>query len=204
MKTYKIEQLISKKEHTPFITKFGGQPDWIETPQWPVSPAWSGRPLKFMGQIRLNDFYARLKEPTLAYIFLTQPEDRDDDFYDPDIIFYDEGENAVIIQPNGKIPEYIQVEERRIGPTVDNEQIWIPQVTELEEEETAEFEDIDIDKFCGIPARIYDDIPNPDSSLLLQLHTGWQPFYINAGAAPTLFVFLGEKKDEGYLFIEDL
>lgn len=203
MKAYIIEQWISKKEYMPFITKFGGQPDWLAEPQWPVSPARSGRPLKFIGQIRLNDFYDELEKLTLAYIFLTQPKDRDDDFYDPDIIFTDEGENAIIIQPNGNIPEYIQVGERRTGPTVDKEQIWIPQITKMEEEETAEFEDIDIDKFCGIPANVYHTMSRPGSSLLLQLHTNWLPFYVNAGGAPVLFAFLGEKRDEGYLFIED-
>ena len=71
----------------------------------------------------------------------------------------------------------------------------------LEEEETAEFEDIDIDKFCSIPACIYDNMPESVSHLLLQLHTNWQSFYINAGAAPNLFVILEEKKDEGYLLL---
>lgn len=47
------------------------------------------------------------------------------------IIYPDEGEAAVIIQPGGKIPEYIHVENFRTGPTVDSKNIWIPRTTEM-------------------------------------------------------------------------
>lgn len=110
MRTYKIDAFITKSSDEHYITRFGGQPDWIASPQWPVSLPWDNRTLKFIGQIRLNDFYRELKDLTLAYIFMTQPEDEADPFFDPDIIYPDEGENAILIQPNGKIPEYIHTE----------------------------------------------------------------------------------------------
>lgn len=56
MKTYKIEQYNAQVEDIHFQTKFGGQPDWISTPQWPVSEAWGKRPMKFIGQVRLDEF----------------------------------------------------------------------------------------------------------------------------------------------------
>lgn len=204
MKAYKINNFISENSEKHFITKFGGQPDWIASPQWPISTAWDNRPLKFVGQIRLNDFYGELENLTLAYIFLTQPEDKNDPFFDPDIIFPDEGENAIIIQSNGKIPEYIRIEELRIGPTVDSETIWIPQITEIEETGTTEFRQIDVDKFCGIPAFFQSSKVGSDSKLLLQLHTNWLPFYVNAGGTPTMFIFLNDRKDEGFILIEDM
>lgn len=204
MRAYKIDGFISGSGDKKFITKFGGQPDWIESPQWPVSLPWDNRPLKFIGQIRLNDFYSELENLTLAYIFMTQPEDKADPFFDPDIIFPDEGENAVIIQPNGKIPEYIHIDTFSIGPTVDSETIWIPQTTEIEEIEPTEFKQIDVDKFCGIPAFFQNSEVEADKRLLLQLHTNWLPFYINAGGSPTMFTFLNDKKNEGLLLIEDM
>ena len=204
MRAYKIDTFITADENRNFMTKFGGQPDWITTPQWPISLAWDNRPLKFIGQIRLNDFYSELKDLTLAYIFITQPEDKNDRFYDPDIIFPDEGENAVIVQPNGKIQKYIHVENRDIGPTVDSANIWIPQITEVEETTTTEFDNIDIDKFCGIPAFFQNSEVDSNSTLLLQLHTNWLPFYINAGGSPTMFTFLSESKTEGFILIEDM
>ncbi len=204
MKAYKIDGFISGSGNEKFITKFGGQPDWMESPQWPVSIPWDNRPLKFIGQIRLNDFYSELENLTLAYIFLTQPEDKTDPFFDPDIIFPDEGENAVIIQPNGKIPEYVYIDNFSVGPTVDSQAIWLPQTTEIEEIESTEFKQIDIDKFCGFPAFFQNSEVEADKRLLLQLHTNWLPFYINAGGSPTIFTFLNDKKNEALLLIEDM
>lgn len=204
MKTYIIDNFISQNDDRHFITKFGGQPDWIADPRWPVSPAWDNRPLKFIGQIRLNDFYDGLETLSLAYIFMTQPEDRDDSFFDPDIIYPDEGENAVIIQPDGKIPEYVHVENFRTGPTVDSENIWIPRTTETAETAATAFREIDEDKFCGIPAFFQNSEVEAGSKLLLQLHTNWLPFYVNAGGAPTMFVFINDRNDKGFLLIEDM
>ena len=204
MKAYKIDRFISQSEDKHFITKFGGQPDWIEQPQWPVSLAWDNRPLKFIGQIRLNDFYYEPEKLSLVYIFMTQPEDRNDTFFDPDIIYPDEGETAVIIQPDREIPEYLQVENLRTGPTVDSKNIWIPQITEVEETLATEFEQIDQDKFCGIPAFNQHSKKESDSKLLLQLHTNWLPFYINAGGAPTMFVLLNNTNEKGFILIEDM
>ena len=196
MRTYKIDTFISQSSDEHYITRFGGQPDWIASPQWPVSLPWDNRPLKFIGQIRLNDFYRELKDLTLAY--------EADPFFDTDIIYPDEGENAILIQPNGKIPEYIHTENFYVGPTVDSEAIWIPQITENEEIATTEFKQIDVDKFCGIPAFFQNSKVESDNILLLQLHTNWLPFYINAGGAPTMFAFLNGKKDGGFILIEDM
>lgn len=204
MKAYRIDDFISHSEDEHFITKFGGQPDWIECPRWPISPAWDNRPLKFIGQIRLNDFYSELENLSLAYIFMTQPTDRSDSFFDPDIIYPDEGENAVIIQPDRKVPEYVHVTDFCTGPTVDSKNIWIPRTTEIKETSTTEFNQIDKDKFCGIPAFIQNSKVESDSKLLLQLHINWLPFYINAGNAPTMFVFINHSNDRGFILVEDM
>lgn len=203
MKAYKIDNFISQSDNEHYVTKFGGQPDWIASPQWPVSPAWDNRPLKFIGQVRLNDYY-ELEKLSLAYIFMTQPDDRDDSFFDADIIFPDEGENAVIIQPEGKISEYIHIQDFRTGPTVDSENIWIPQTIETIETTKTEFRQIDEDKFCGIPAFFQNSEVEVGSKLLLQLHTNWLPFYVNAGGAPTMFVFVNDRNDGGFIIIEDM
>lgn len=70
MKAYKIDRFISQSEDKHFITKFGGQPDWIEQPQWPVSLAWDNRPLKFISlfgiaySLRINYNYTNKSEFT--------------------------------------------------------------------------------------------------------------------------------------------
>ncbi|WP_128101795.1 hypothetical protein [Paenibacillus sp. DCT19] len=77
------------------------------------------------------------------------------------------------------------------------------QVKQVTEEHASNFEEIDIDKIGGIPACIQGSPIQDNDCLLLQLHTNWLPFYINAGGAPTMFVFLKEAKNEGYIMVED-
>lgn len=204
MKAFKINNFTQQIPHSSLQTKFGGQPDWLTTPIWPVSPVWDNRPMKFMGQIRLDHIYDDIKKTKMAYIFITQPNDKEDDFFDPDIIFPDGGENAVIIQPDGNIPDFIKTEEHKTGPTVDREYIWIPHISTMEEAAEFEFEKIDIDKFSGTPAFFQNNEVGKNDRLLLQLHTNWLPFYINAGGASTLFVMVNEHIHEGYILIEDM
>ncbi|GAB7044552.1 MULTISPECIES: YwqG family protein [Catenuloplanes] len=101
------------------VTKLCGRPTWLDGPQWPVSRA-LGRPMFFLGQFRLDD--GPDGEPRLAYLFMTDSETlqiRDDDSgYDenrpgmPDVheTFEPEaGENAVIVQPGGRVPSFVTV-----------------------------------------------------------------------------------------------
>lgn len=204
MKAFKINNFSQKIPECSVKTKFGGQPDWIATPKWPVSPAWNNRPMKFLGQIRLDKIYDDTEKTIMAYLFLTQPHDKDDDFFDPEIILPDGGENAVIIQPDGDIPSYIKAEEYETGPTVDCDYIWIPHMSTIDESRELEFEKIDINKFGGIPAFFQNSEVKNSDRLLLQLHANWLPFYLNLGGAPTLFVMAGEYLHEGYILIEDM
>ncbi len=205
MKAYEIKSYKATKESTPCQTKFGGQPDWLTSAQWPVSEAWGGRPMKFICQIRLDEIYNDFTQPSMAYVFLTQPADMDDDFFDPDIIFPYDGENAVIIQPNGIIHDWITIQKLTTGPTVDDSKVWIPELVEKEENEPSDFDTVDVDKFGGIPAFFQaNELNKEDNRLLMQLHTNWLPFYINAGGAPTMFVMLNASGEKGYISIDDM
>ncbi len=93
--------LVTEFKKVPSIektrTKFGGQPDWIEVPQWPLSKE-TGNPMKFIGQIDLSEsiYKSHNLAGKMAYIFMT---DEDDEFVD-DTWIMDGGENALILQPN--------------------------------------------------------------------------------------------------------
>lgn len=204
VKAYRINHYHPEPSAKPLQTKFGGQPDWLAAPQWPVSAEWTNRPMKFLGQIRLDQIYDEIDNITMAYLFITQPEDENDLFFDPDIIFPDGGENALVIQPAGRIPDFISLEERRTGPTVDHKNTWLPQISEIEETSTSRFKEIDCDKFSGLPAFFQNSMIDENDKLLLQLHTNWLPFYLNAGGSPTLFAMLKENGNEGYILIEDM
>ncbi|EFH88103.1 DUF1963 domain-containing protein [Ktedonobacter racemifer] len=79
---------------TKLVTKFGGQPTWLTTPQWPLSRQ-TGKPMRFVCQIALDPTLFGEIPGRMAYLFITHEEGKFvDDTYDPD-----GGENAVIIQP---------------------------------------------------------------------------------------------------------
>ncbi|MGW1641656.1 hypothetical protein [Streptomyces lavendulae] len=79
------------------VSKFGGQPVWLDAPAWPVHPR-SGEPLVFIGQFRVPG-----EEVRLAYLFLHEegvvmggdtPED---------------GEAVVLVQPGGRTPAFASI-----------------------------------------------------------------------------------------------
>lgn len=86
--------------------KLGGQPVWLAEPAWPLDRE-SGEPMRFIGQFRLPG-----KAVRLAYLFITD-EDGDASTAEPF-----GGRNAVIVQPEGRLPEGVQVSPAATGPTL--------------------------------------------------------------------------------------
>ncbi|MFF3653179.1 hypothetical protein ACFYXV_31635 [Streptomyces sp. NPDC002181] len=93
----RMSLLTAREPVTEPVSKFGGQPVWLDGPAWPVHPR-SGEPLVFIGQFRVPG-----DELRLAYLFLheegmvmggTVPED---------------GEAVVLVQPGGRIPSFASV-----------------------------------------------------------------------------------------------
>jgi hypothetical protein len=86
------------------VTKFGGQPVWVEEPQWPISPFFNEQML-FLGQVALDPALFGGEPGRMAYFFITDPDRWDDLTLQADPGFWTEafdGENAVIIQPGGR------------------------------------------------------------------------------------------------------
>ena len=80
--------------------KFGGQPDWIDTPCWPLTP--EDGPMVFWGQLPVMDEPGRM-----AYIFMDLSGDTDS------FEFLGDG-NAVIVQPGP--PPQVPTREAATGP----------------------------------------------------------------------------------------
>lgn len=91
------------------VTKFGGEPGWLEEPRWPVSRH-LGVPMTFLGQVALADVPSlpeSLRHSSrVAYLFMTES--------DGAVVHTcksEGGENAVIIQPGGA-PAMVTATER--------------------------------------------------------------------------------------------
>ena len=83
------------------ITKFGGQPVWLKEAQWPLSAS-TGKLMSFIAQVRLEPSVFGKIQGQMAYLFMTDDEDGGLTS-DPEA-----GENAVIIQPDGQLPTYVE------------------------------------------------------------------------------------------------
>jgi hypothetical protein len=75
------------------VSKFGGQPVWLQEPAWPVDPQ-TGKPLVFIAQFQVPG-----DEVRLAYLFLAE----DDGVMGMDPT---SGEAVVLIQPHGRVPPF--------------------------------------------------------------------------------------------------
>ncbi len=81
-----------KEPVTECISKFGGQPNWISEPEWPLDSQKNEKML-FVGQIALSDRLFGDTTGRMAYIFIDGDEEGQGT-WEPDA-----GLNAVIIQP---------------------------------------------------------------------------------------------------------
>jgi len=84
-----------KKPITNPVTKFGGQPVWLDEAQWPISRK-LGEPMGFICQIRISEDLHPKYAGKMVYVFITEDEEIESN--KPDT-----GENAIIIQPGGRI-----------------------------------------------------------------------------------------------------
>lgn len=109
VKRAKIEFDAVKQPIREAVTKFGGQPTWLEEPQWPLSRA-SGAPMRFICQIHLDEHLFGATGARMAYIFMTDGDEYLDGTWEPD-----GGENAVVLQPGG-VP--VKTVKLATGPTL--------------------------------------------------------------------------------------
>lgn len=212
---------FKRDEIVKFESKLGGQPDWLEKPQWALN-ADTDEPMMFLGQIVLdNDLFGN-NEKKIAYIFVTHQPSVDDDDFDPDIIDPDSGCTAVIIQPNSE--PLVEVIELENGPSLydeddepytaslvlenstDPEFVEEDDFSELTEEEQNSYtETVSGDKIGGVPYFFEGDAyPDEDDSnkLILQLNANNQPFFLNIGGSPCMFVFANEDMTNGKIVIQ--
>lgn len=193
-------------------TKFGGQPDWLVSPQWPISKT-TGKPMGFVGQVALDkDLYPE-SQGKMAYIFMAIDDEGELDApetWDPRA-----GDNAVIIQPHGIYPlpvnEEIKIQPLDFGPTISPEfsvRLEVeqePQLNlneEIDEEILEIYEDIlGANKIGGIPRFIQgDEYPDDRDEwhLLLQLDSVRVPFYINFGDGGVGYIFINKSGTKGW------
>jgi uncharacterized protein YwqG len=200
------------------VTKFGGQPAWFSSLQWPVSRQ-TGQPMRFMAQIALDPDLFGSVEGRMAYLFMTEGDDYVDGTWEPD-----GGENAVIVQLGDCI---VPTQNLAEGPTLyrmvsrPGHDRLVPELCEfsvrLTQSEDPEFvsdqdrwqhdqetnrtysEALDGNKIAGTPGFLQsDEFPGDDfRKLLLQIDSTRVPFYVNFGDCGIGYAFLSHDGRSG-------
>lgn len=204
---------------TGLVSKFGGQPCWLEAPQWPLSRA-TGRPMRFIAQLALQAPLFAGTGARMAYLFLTDdPQQYVDGTWEPD-----GGENAVILQPGrfaGPVaplwhgPALYRMAEVageralqpqdveflvRLHPIEEPEHV--PEAVRWEWPEAQQEHYAQVlagNKIGGSPGFLQgDEFPQPgDWKLLLQIDSTTVPFYVNFGDAGIGYAFIDQDEQEG-------
>ncbi|MER5180496.1 hypothetical protein ABT009_19340 [Streptomyces sp. NPDC002896] len=170
------------------VTKAGGQPVWLEEPQWPLSRE-TGEPMQFLAQFELDG-------GGLGYLFMTGDDDEwVDGTYEPE-----GGENAVIVQPGGRIPDFVAVGPQAEGPTVGPDHLPRPAETDPDGQEADP--DGEPWQFLGGPDiepqwLQGEETPGEGWRLVVQLDSCGLPFYVNFGDAGVGYAFVSPDGKEG-------
>jgi uncharacterized protein YwqG len=220
VKKAKIEFHAGEFDIRAPVTKFGGQPVWIDGPQWPLSKE-RGTPMRFICQIALDEALFPGCGGKMAYLFMTEGDDYVDGTWEPD-----GGENALIIQPGGMPP--VPVAALNEGPTLqnyesvagsdslqprnviftvaltpDDDPAFVPQdqTADQTEGQRQEYADrLEGNKIGGTPGFLQgDEFPDSEHSwrLLLQLDSCGVPFSVNFGDAGISYAFINEDASVG-------
>jgi len=215
----RIEFSDARRAITDPVTKFGGQPVWKATPQWPLSRETRNQ-MRFIGQIAMTNDVFPNAEGQVVYLFMTDEEDYVDGTWEPN-----GGENAAIIQPSENVETPLaEVVEARTGPTIQrytkslfsnklkpkNVELSVtlvdidePATTLASQQPNAknqqtegDREDIQGNKIGGHPAYIQsEELPDDEETwqMLVQLDSTSVPFHLNFGDGGVSYVFVDEK-----------
>jgi hypothetical protein len=222
------KQVIKFRKAKPAITKavnkLGGQPVWLDKPQWPVGT--TGEPMRFICQVEINCALPQVRGK-MAYIFFND---------DPICAGYgnpDEGDCAVIIQPGGKytgptvpLPNGPSVYRRvwRDGVERRYPVEFAMDLSPRDEDMTTAWEDTDPEdkhawsryfnalceeKIGGRAIRTVDmlDAPLPIPrgwNLLIQLHSrdDGSPFFLNMAGDGTGYAFVSPDGNRGKFWFD--
>jgi hypothetical protein len=218
---YDIEFIEADAPITEPVTKFGGQPVWLEEPEWPLSKE-SGGQMQFVCQIALDPELIGVSPGRVAYLFMTGSAEDEyvDGTWEPE-----GGENAVVVQPSTKAAYGGRVETlpSATGPTLNRfaegtrggttevvsceyavnlmpgEEPYPSSPAERAALSDEQYDSLSGNKIGGEPCFVQgEEYPEGDSwKLFLQLEMMEVPFFINFGDAGVGYAFVSGDGEEG-------
>ena len=221
LRAYSITFKHSQEPCREAVTKFGGQPVWLQKPEWPLSAS-TGEQMKFICQVVIYPEIFGQVTGKMAYVFITDLEKQALPCWDSD-----SGENAVIVQPGR--PVKVATVAANSGPTLyeyvesPGEDVLHPRpceyIADVQRKSDPEFIDevhrsalddasfdqyfsqIEGNKIGGSPAFLAEDAIFAGGQLLIQIDSTRVPFSINFGDCGVGYAFISPDATAGkFLF----
>ncbi len=207
------------------VTRFGGQPHWVTTPQWPLSRL-TEKPMQFIGQIRLDPPLFMGGAGRMAYLFMSGDDEYVDSTWEPE-----GGENALVIQPGlydgpsaplvtgptlyrlVEQPEQNHHAREPVEFGIESHLVQEPDYQSPEEREgwtpaayEAYAQALGGNKIGGAPSFLQGDEFPPGATwrLVLQLDSAAVPFFVNFGDAGVGYAFIDESERLGRFLWQSL
>ncbi|MBZ9623185.1 DUF1963 domain-containing protein [Clostridium sp. FP2] len=213
---YTIDFIEEKKKVEVPITKFGGQPVWIDKVQWPIDEE-NGKPMRFICQIELYPEIFGENKLKMAYLFVSKE-------WNNYVVIYQPSNTKIVTKEIAKGPTIYRMVEKKnrsflvaegceftVNLTKEEDYNFVHQGPyfkddELVFEESPEDYDeiLDGNKIGGTPLFLScDDLPEEDAwKLLLQLDATTLPFELNFGDAGIGFFFINMRDNSLKFIIE--
>jgi Domain of unknown function (DUF1963) len=221
---YDIEFVEADAPITDPVTKFGGQPVWVEEPAWPLSRL-TGTQMNCICRISVAPELFGGEHGRMAYVFMTGDGDpaRASWWQRSRALFAGEGtwepegeENAVIVQPGayegrtsaiGKGPTLSDLDrggpcEYAVGLELGEDPDFVGEYEQLfwdDETIDAYWVAVSGNKIGGTPGFIQsDEFPEGGPwRLLAQIYSAEVPFYVNFGDAGIGYAYISEDGRSG-------
>lgn len=216
IKKYTIEFVEEKKKVEKPVTKFGGQPVWIDKAQWPIEE--NGKPMRFICQIELYPEIFDNSKFKMAYLFVSkewnnyvlicQPSDikilTKEKVDGPSICKMVKKRESDIFLSSQKCEFTANLTLGEDYNFVHQEPYFVGDELVFEDSPEDYGEVLNGNKIGGTPLFMNcDDLPEEDSwKLLLQLDATTVPFELNFGDAGMGYFFINMKDGSLNFIIE--
>ncbi|WP_027624560.1 DUF1963 domain-containing protein [Clostridium lundense] len=217
IKKYTIDFIEEKKKVEKLVTKFGGQPVWVDGVQWPIDEE-NGEPMRFICQIELCHKIFGDNKLKMAYLFVSEEwnsyvlicQQSKSEVFTKEII---DGPSIYRMIKKKKNDVFLSEEqcEFTVNLNFEEDYDFVHQAPYFIDEELV-FEDspenydevLKGNKIGGTPLFLNcDELPEEDTwKLLLQLDATNIPFALNFGDAGMGFFFINMKDGSLKFIIE--
>lgn len=200
-----FDRLLEKAE---IRTKFGGNPDWLDEPEWPICLL-TNEQMRFIGQVKIEKEILAKSKAKMAYIFLKDRTPEKQEVHEC-VVILQPGDNSSVrtinksrgpalyryVNKTGYLNKLFREEYRQMPA--------IRPITEADMQ-NAELQLEPLNKILGSPEFVTSkNYPDKDTAweLLLQLNKDTIPFYLDIADGGIFYCFIDPEGTKARVIVQ--